>query len=204
MFASIDIPHRLDTDELHHAGPAFREGTDRERPEDVLLEAGHSAELPGERARIIRRDHAKETVRPDRPDSKCGCAVVGGKPAAHHETGTGESGIGLASGRHGDGLFCCDIGAQCHQCQNESEDAKELQFNPLPFHSSFCLHPSAFCNSLGSIGNDRTRLPVSAKSAFATAGAIGGTGGSPVPVGNSRLGTMCTSMTGISLIRNIS
>src|SRR5207247_11188770 len=40
------------------------------------------------------------------------------------------------------------------------------------------------------MGDLRTRLPVAANTAFATAGAIGGTGGSPTPIGCSVLGTM--------------
>jgi hypothetical protein len=129
MFGSIEIPYRLDADELHHARPALREGTDRERPEDVVIEAGHTAELRGERARVFRRDDTDETVSADRPDPKCWIAVVGAEPAAHHETGTGESRIGLASGRHVDGLFCCDLHAP-EQRQNESEDVAELQSAP--------------------------------------------------------------------------
>jgi hypothetical protein len=50
------------------------------------------------------------------------------------------------------------------------------------------------------IGNDRMRLPVAAKIALHTAGAIGGTPGSPTPVGFSFEGTMCTSTFGISFI----
>ncbi len=43
------------------------------------------------------------------------------------------------------------------------------------------------------------RFPVAAKMAFVIAGAIGGTGGSPFPMGRPRsLGTMCVSMTGAS------
>ena len=40
------------------------------------------------------------------------------------------------------------------------------------------------------IGSFLTRFPVAAKIAFATAGATGGTPGSPTPVGFSVLGTM--------------
>ena len=40
------------------------------------------------------------------------------------------------------------------------------------------------------IGNLRTGVPVSAYTALATAGAIGGTPGSPTPPGGSVLGTM--------------
>src|SRR5207249_1293303 len=42
-------------------------------------------------------------------------------------------------------------------------------------------------------GSRRRRLPVAPKYAFATAGPIGGTPGSPIPPGGSELGTMCTS-----------
>ena len=48
----------------------------------------------------------------------------------------------------------------------------------------------------------RRRLPVAAASALATAGAIGGTPGSPTPVGLAVDGTMCTSTVGISLMRS--
>ena len=51
-------------------------------------------------------------------------------------------------------------------------------------------------------GNLRSLFPVAANTALATAGAVGGSPGSPVPVGSAALGMMCTSMTGISLMRN--
>ena len=53
-----------------------------------------------------------------------------------------------------------------------------------------------------SIGSERMRLPVSAKIAFVTAGAIGGVPGSPMPPGFSALGTMWTSTFGISFMRS--
>lgn len=51
-------------------------------------------------------------------------------------------------------------------------------------------------------GSRRTRLPVSAKYALATAGAIGGTPGSPTPIGAADERTMCRSMLGMSSIRS--
>ena len=51
-------------------------------------------------------------------------------------------------------------------------------------------------------GRLRNLDPVAANTAFATAGAIGGVPGSPMPVGLFVLGTTCTSTTGISFIRN--
>lgn len=53
-------------------------------------------------------------------------------------------------------------------------------------------------------GRLRTRLPVAAKIALATAGAMGGTAGSPAPPDFSRLGTTCASTTGISSMRSTS
>lgn len=47
-------------------------------------------------------------------------------------------------------------------------------------------------------GNDRSRAPVAAKTAFATAGATGGTPGSPTPPGGSPPSTIRTSISGIS------
>ncbi len=52
-----------------------------------------------------------------------------------------------------------------------------------------------------SSGRERSRLPVAAKTAFEIAGARHGTPGSPIPVGSTVEGTMCTSTFGISLIR---
>ena len=48
----------------------------------------------------------------------------------------------------------------------------------------------AFFNSSALMGSRRMRLPVSANMAFPTAGAIGGTPGSPTPVGGSWLDTI--------------
>ena len=50
-------------------------------------------------------------------------------------------------------------------------------------------------------GSLRKRLPVRRNTAFANAGASGGRPGSPIPVGGSDDGTMCTSTCGISLMR---
>ena len=58
-----------------------------------------------------------------------------------------------------------------------------------------CVQPSS--------GSLRMRLPVAANIAFATAGAIGGVPGSPIPPGASVLGTICTSTFGISFMRSI-
>ena len=51
-------------------------------------------------------------------------------------------------------------------------------------------------------GKLRRREPVAAKIAFATAGAIGGVPGSPIPVGLSVFCTTNTSTIGISFIRS--
>ena len=52
------------------------------------------------------------------------------------------------------------------------------------------------------IGSLRIRLPVAANTALHTAGAVGGTDGSPIPPSESVLGTMWTSTTGISYMRS--
>jgi hypothetical protein len=54
------------------------------------------------------------------------------------------------------------------------------------------------------IGSRRMRFPVAAKIALHTAGAMGGTPGSPQPVGAASLCTMCTSTVGISFMRSTS
>src|SRR5262249_31176137 len=53
-----------------------------------------------------------------------------------------------------------------------------------------------------SSGHFRTRIPVAAKMAFASAGAVTAVGGSPIPPGASELGMICTSIAGASLIRS--
>src|SRR5262245_4652343 len=53
------------------------------------------------------------------------------------------------------------------------------------------------------IGSRRMRRPVSVKIALATAGATGGTPGSPTPPILSVLGTMYASTSGASFIRSI-
>ncbi|MNY66940.1 hypothetical protein D3C86_2044410 [compost metagenome] len=52
------------------------------------------------------------------------------------------------------------------------------------------------------MGKRRMRLPVAAAKAFTTAGASGGTGGSPIPLGAVAEGRICTSTLGISAMRN--
>ena len=55
---------------------------------------------------------------------------------------------------------------------------------------------------LAAFGSFRSRFPVNAKIAFATAGAVGGNPGSPVPLGGAVLGTMWTSTDGICSMVN--
>jgi hypothetical protein len=121
--------HRVDAGKLHDAGPASRERTDGECPEDIAIESGEAAELRGERARIFRWDDTDETVRTDRPDPKGWISVISRQPAAHHKAGTGQAWIGSASGRYVDGPFGDDLGVP-EQSQNESEDVAELQSAP--------------------------------------------------------------------------
>jgi hypothetical protein len=52
-------------------------------------------------------------------------------------------------------------------------------------------------------GISRNGLPVARRSAFASAGANGGRPGSPTPFGGSLLGTMCTAIFGMSVMRGI-
>ena len=70
----------------------------------------------------------------------------------------------------------------------------------------FCVFARTFCHRIGyaddrSNGSLRNRLPVSAATALAIAGAIAGTPGSPRPVGGSTLGTKYTATGGASVIR---
>ncbi|MCY1291118.1 hypothetical protein D9M70_402940 [compost metagenome] len=57
-------------------------------------------------------------------------------------------------------------------------------------------------SSCGSIGSERSRLPVAAKMAFTTAGAMITVDTSPRPPGDSPLLIMCVSMGGTSLMRS--
>src|SRR6267143_4250065 len=52
-------------------------------------------------------------------------------------------------------------------------------------------------------GSFRIRLPVAAKTALASAGAVTAVPGSPIPPGFSKLRTRCTSIAGASLIRSV-
>ena len=56
--------------------------------------------------------------------------------------------------------------------------------------------PPPFCNAYAARGSERRRSPVRANRALATAGANGGTPGSPTPPGGSWLGTSHVSTTG--------
>jgi hypothetical protein len=85
------------------------------------------------------------------------------------------------------------LGPQRQKGAGESQQEKRCK--NLPFciirHLrilAMSLHAERKSSDL--IGRRRTRLPVAAKIAFATAGATGGTPGSPTPVGFSVLGTI--------------
>jgi hypothetical protein len=62
----------------------------------------------------------------------------------------------------------------------------------------------SYAKSSERIGSLRSRLPVAAKIALATAGIMVGVLASPIPPGAAWLGTMCTSTTGISSMRSTS
>ena len=72
------------------------------------------------------------------------------------------------------------------RCQNDGGDAGLIKSR---------IDQTNFSRSNGM---RRMRLPVSLNTALATAGAIGGVPGSPMPVGGSLLATICTSTRGIS------
>src|SRR5206468_1617382 len=72
-----------------------------------------------------------------------------------------------------------------------------------PQRSASDREDQAFVPFFARSGSERTRSPVSPYNALATAGASGGTPGSPTPVGASCDATMCTSTFGISLMRSI-
>src|SRR2546430_11212088 len=71
-------------------------------------------------------------------------------------------------------------------------------------HALFCNGPGTkrYARSSARMGNRRIGLPVAAKIALHTAGAIGGGPGSPAPPGASLLGMMWTSTSGMAFTRN--
>ena len=73
---------------------------------------------------------------------------------------------------------------------------------PLGFRNSCARSAQTAFSSCFAIGSERIRFFVSAYSALATAGPIGGTPGSPTPVGSAEDGTICTSTLGISFMRS--
>lgn len=77
------------------------------------------------------------------------------------------------------------------RCQHDGGDVALIR-------SKIIRHSIAQTNFSWSNGMRRRRLPVNLNTALATAGAIGGKPGSPMPVGASLLATKCTSTCGIS------
>src|SRR5215470_3994859 len=65
------------------------------------------------------------------------------------------------------------------------------------FGTAYLSAPRQVYAEATSNGKRRKRFPLRAKTALAIAGAIGGVPGSPIPVGGSLLGTMCTLHSGI-------
>src|SRR3954468_4549438 len=70
-------------------------------------------------------------------------------------------------------------------------------------HGVFGFHAYAKLNPLRFRGKVRMRFPVAAKMAFATAGRIGGSVGSPNPVGGKLLLLQKISMAGVWRMRSI-
>src|SRR6476659_6231690 len=79
------------------------------------------------------------------------------------------------------------------------QDKHDGRRTDMAFHAGECSEELAAQASLN--GNSRGVLPVNLATALATAGASGGRPGSPMPVGGSALGTMCTAICGISVMR---
>src|SRR5438045_9731800 len=71
-------------------------------------------------------------------------------------------------------------------------------------HALFCSGPGTklYARSSARIGNRRIGLPVAAKVALHTAGAIGGVPGSPAPAEASLLGMMWTALWGTAFARS--
>ena len=96
---------------------------------------------------------------------------------------------GFGCRRLGAGLGVDAAGDQGRQCREEGDGLEVHLFAPHAFGTK------------REKGRSRMRWPVSLAQALPTAGAIGGTPGSPTPVGFSSDGTMNTSTFGISLMR---
>ena len=81
------------------------------------------------------------------------------------------------------------------------EDPFENLSHAFFFAGSFVDH--ARFSVSGLMGSFLIRIPVAAKIPLQTAGAMGGVPGSPIPPRASPLGTMWTSITGVSFILSI-
>ncbi len=79
----------------------------------------------------------------------------------------------------------------CATTPRVSSSPRRAAWRALP-HGSSSPYPTR------PIGNRRTRVPVAAKRALHTAGAIGGSPASPTPPGGASLRTSWTSICGVS------
>jgi hypothetical protein len=120
----------------------------------------------------------------------CEHARIGGKIAA----------AGTTSARAKPLLPCgsCKVSLLLHVSQLSRLSSLEA------LHASRrrCVHPGCF-NVAVSRGILRSRLPVAAKTALATAGTMAEVPASPIPPGGSKLRTMWTSIAGASFMRSI-
>ena len=104
-----------------------------------------------------------------------GSVTDGGEGARGPELATG---LGLYGGR-------CESGAHGGDAERDSRDEHYATRFPAPVHDRDLCPAASRAN-----GSRRTRWPVRWNRALATAGAMGGTPGSPTPVGGSADGTM--------------
>ena len=138
-----------------------------------------------------------------------GVTVLASRRSQHsiklQKCGAGCGGVGLGgclrfTGAHREKRTA---GQKCRNPKNMMIKALHRQRISFIEVRSYDRTPALSVKSLARIGRRRIRLPVTAKIALVSAGATGGTPGSPTPVGFALLGTMYTSIFGDSKIRSI-
>jgi len=104
------------------------------------------------------------------------------------------------AGRQCAGRWRCSAIAASEQRKDQCQ-YQDVHFAITGTHRLLIRGRSKFHNPAHGVrrnGSRRRRLPVAAKTAFATAGAITGTPGSPTPPGAASLSMICTTTSGIS------
>ena len=159
--------------------------------------------IQSEARRRVKRWRTKENIDSDRgnPPRAAGRHHASGAQLALLRGMTGEERVAIALRLTRMAREAARAGIRARHPEYSEDELRRAFFRMLHGDGARTSVRQARAPSALANGISRNRWPVRAKIAFASAGAIGGTPGSPAPACFSRLATISTCVRGVSKIR---